>query len=175
MPPKKKPRPPQADRKQVVSWINDRLLEADRQVQPPRGSLRLRRLTRLQYENAVHDLLAIDVALKERLPEDKRAFGFDNVGEALNLSPAQLEVYLEAADAALDAAIVKKARPETWKRRFESLGGDAETRKAILDLEDAVVLFGRALWPAPVPARQGDGCYRFRLSACAYQSKGEPR
>ncbi len=172
MPPRKKPQPSPADRKQVVSWINDRLLEIDRGGQPPTGSLMLRRLTRLQYENTVHDLLAIDVPLKERLPEDKRAFGFDNIGEALNLSSAQLEAYLEAADAALDAAIVKKARPEAFKRRFarqEALRGESE---AILDLEDAVVIFSKGTFGPPLYHHiKEEGWYRLRLSACAYQSR----
>ena len=175
MPPKKRPQPEKAERDQTATWINDRLLEADRRAQPPPGSLALRRLTRLQYENAVHDLLAIDVALKDRLPEDKRALGFDNVGEALNLSPEQLEVYLEAADVALDAAVVKQARPETWKRRFgplEVVGGSES--EPILDLEDAAVLFSKATFGPPMYRHiKDDGWYRFRLSAYAYQSRGE--
>jgi len=175
MPPKKKPRPSPTEQKPVVSWINDHLLEADRRGQPPRGSLTLRRLTRLQYENTIHDLLAIDLSLKERLPEDKRAFGFDNVGEALNLSPSQLETYLEAADAALDAAIVKKSRPETWKRRFlrrEVASGDIGE---VLDLEDAVVLFSKATFGPPLYQHVKEtGWYRFRLSVGAYQTGGEP-
>jgi hypothetical protein len=174
MPPRTRRRPPQADRQQVVSWINDRLLEADRRGLPARGSLRLRRLTRQQYENTIHDLLAIDVSLKERLPEDKRAFGFDNIGEALHLSEAQLEAYLEAADAALDAAIVKKSRPETWKRRFQRLEATGDT-EGILDLEDAVVLFGRGSFGPPLYQYVKEtGWYRFRLSACAYQNHGDP-
>ncbi len=174
MPPKK--RPPEADRKRVLAWVHDGLLEADRRSRPPAGSLSLRRLTRLQYENAVHDLLAVDVPLKEKLPEDKRALGFDNVGEALNLSPEQLEVYLEAADAALDAAVIKRAKPETWKRRFRALeflrqGTDGEP---VLDLEDAAVLFGRSRFgPAIYQHVKDEGFYRFRLSAYAYQSRGD--
>jgi hypothetical protein len=171
MPPKKKSQPAPADRKHVVSWIHEELTKADRQSQPPAGSLTLRRLTRLQYENTIHDLLAIEVPLKERLPEDKRDFGFDNIGQALNLSSAQLEVYLEAADAALDAAIVKKPRPETWKRRFtrQEVTGDAE---GPLDLEDAVVLFGRSSFAPPLYKYiKEPGKYRFRLSVGTYQSK----
>jgi hypothetical protein len=174
MPPKKRSQPRQAERSQVVSWINDQLLEAERRAQAPRGSLALRRLTRLQYENTVHDLLAIEVALKDRLPEDKRAFGFDNIGDALNLSPAQLEAYLEAADASLDAAIAKKARPETWKRRFTRLQATGDLA-GILDLEDAVVLFGRDSFGPPLyQFIKEEGWYRFRLLAGAYQSHGDP-
>jgi hypothetical protein len=174
MPPRKRPRPPQADRNQVVSWINDGLLEVDRRARPPRGSLMLRRLTRLQYETTIHDLLAIEVALKDRLPEDKRAFGFDNIGDALNLSPAQLEAYLEAADVSLDAAIVKKPRPETWKRRFIRLEATGDLDGS-LDLEDVVVLFGKDTFGPPLYRFvKEEGWYRFRLLACAYQSRGDP-
>ncbi len=170
MPPKKRPQPPKADHMRVVNWINQGLLEADRRTQPPSGSLSMRRLTRLQYENTIHELLAVDVPLKERLPEDKRAYGFDNVGEALNLSPAQLEVYLEAADVALDAAIVKKPKPDTFKRRFDRLeiaGG----RDGSMDLEDCVVLFGNGHFGPPLYKHiKETGWYRFRLSVGSYQS-----
>lgn len=175
MPPREWPQPAQADRDQAASWISDRLREADRRIQPPPGSMMLRRLTRLQYENAVHELLAIELPLKERLPEDKRALGFDNVGEALDLSPEQLEVYLEAADAALDAAAVKRARPETWKRRFallDVLGWD--DAESVLDLEDAEILFSRGTFGPPMYRLVKDeGIYRFRLSVYAHHSKGE--
>jgi hypothetical protein len=171
MPPKKRARPPQADHDRIVGWINQGLLEADRRTQPPAGSLSMRRLTRLQYENTIHELLAVDVPLMERLPEDKRAFGFDNVGEALHLSPAQLEVYLEAADIALDAAIVKKPRPEHFKRRFDRL----ETAGGVdgsMDLEDSLVLFGRNHFGPPLYRHvKESGRYRFRLSVCSYQSR----
>jgi len=175
MPPKEWEQPPQAERDQAAAGIRDRLLEADRRSQPPPGSLMLRRLTRLQYENAVHELLAIDLPLKERLPEDKRALGFDNVGQALDLSPEQLEVYLEAADAALDAAAVKRARPETWKRRYallDVLGW--EDAESVLDLEDAEVLFSRGAFGPPMYRLVKDeGWYRFRLSVYTYHGKGE--
>jgi hypothetical protein len=171
MPPRKRPQPAKADHDQVVNWINKGLLEADRRTQPPSGSLAMRRMTRLQYENTIHDLLAIDVPLMERLPEDKRAFGFDNVGEALNLSPAQLEVYLEAADVALDAAIVKKPKPEIFKRRFSRLE-TARRDEGSMDLEDSVVLFGRGHFGPPLYKHiKETGLYRFRLSVCSYQSR----
>jgi len=55
------------------------LLAADQRAQGA-APFHLRRLTRLQYENTIHDLLAIDSDLKGRLPEDNRSLGFDNVG-----------------------------------------------------------------------------------------------
>jgi mono/diheme cytochrome c family protein len=174
MPPKKQPRPPQADTQQAVSWLHDNLLVADRRAQPPAGSLVLRRLSRVQYENTVHDLLDIDLELQDRLPPDGRAFGFDNVGAALSLSSAQLEAYLDAADAALDVSIVNRARPAGIKQRLSGL--EALTQYSIrpegrlLELEEAAVGFGRLEFYAhhnPIPE---DGRYRVRASVFTYKS-----
>ena len=122
MPPKKRDRPPKEDRQRALAWIAQRLVDAEGHDRPAAGTVALRRLTRLQYENTVHDLLAVDSDLKERLPEDPRRLGFDNVGEALQLSSAQLEAYLEAADEALDDAFVRSPPPTKQKQRKVGLG-----------------------------------------------------
>ncbi len=65
---------------------------------PCSGSRRctFRRLNRTEYQNAIRDLLALDVDVTALLPRDDASYGFDNVG-AVNLSPALLERYLSAA------------------------------------------------------------------------------
>ena len=80
MPPKSKPRPPEKDVQFLSDWIGDRVkaAEAARRAQ---GRVVLRRLNRVEYENTVRDLLGVDVDLKELLPSDSSADGFDNVGE----------------------------------------------------------------------------------------------
>jgi cytochrome c551/c552 len=178
MPPKKRPHPPQADMKQAVAWLHDNLLAADRRAQPPAGSLVLRRLNRVQYENTVRDLLDLDLELQDRLPPDSRAFGFDNVGAALSLSSAQLEAYLDAADAALDAAIVNRPRPAGIKHRASGL--EALTQYTIrqegrlLELEEAAVGFGRLeFFPTHTPIPE-DGHYRVRASVFTYKSPDQP-
>ncbi len=55
-----------------------------------------RRLTRTEYQNAIRDLLAIDVDVTSLLPKDDSSFGFDNVTVG-GLSPTLLERYLSAA------------------------------------------------------------------------------
>src|SRR5262249_6663815 len=55
-----------------------------------------RRLTRTEYQNAVHDILAIDVDVASLLPSDDASHGFDNVTVGA-LSPTLLERYLSAA------------------------------------------------------------------------------
>jgi mono/diheme cytochrome c family protein len=178
MPPKKQPRPSPAETKQAVSWVHENLLAADRRAQPPTGSVVLRRLNRVQYENSIRGLLDLDLELQDRLPPDTRAFGFDNVGAALRLSSAQLEAYLDAADAALDAAIVNRARPMGIKQRMSGL--EALTQYTIrqegrlLELEEAAVGFGRLEFYGyrnPLPE---EGRYRVRASVFTYKSPDKP-
>ena len=56
----------------------------------------LRRLTRTEYQNAIRDLLALEIDAAELLPADESSHGFDNttVGD---LSPTLLDRYLSAA------------------------------------------------------------------------------
>ncbi len=107
MPPAKKPRPTADELQGFVGWVRPRLIAADR----TRREVVQRRLNRVEYENTVHDLLGIDIELKSMLPEDQRAGGFDNNGEALAVSSELLGSYLEAAERALGAAIVRGPRP----------------------------------------------------------------
>ncbi len=114
MPPAKKPQPERAERDQLLAELRPRLIETDR----ARREVVQRRLNRVEYENTVRDLLGIgnDVDLQHFLPEDQRAGGFDNNGDALAVSAEQMQGYLTAARTALDAAIVTGNRPktETW-------------------------------------------------------------
>jgi hypothetical protein len=180
MPPKRRERPPADQHGQVLQWIGAQLLDWEQRSQSAAGSLALRRLSRRQYENTVHDLLAIDRELKDRLPEDTRALGFDNIGEALQLSAGHLDAYLDAADAALDAAIVHGPPPQKvqWRKvGMEALG--MELQQGALNLEDAAVLFGSRTITLVSLIRNGqaplpEGRYRIRVSVYAYQSQGKP-
>jgi mono/diheme cytochrome c family protein len=176
MPPKEEPRPAAEEMARVAGWIETALAQDAAARRGAEGRVVLRRLNRVQYENTIHDLLAIDTNLKDDLPEDGTAQGFDTVGEALNVSSVLLERYLEAADRALDAAIVKAPRPETQTRRFrlQDQKGIRENGRIYRVLEDAVVLFnpGPTVFQDLVRNFVEDGRYRVRLSTCAYQSKG---
>ena len=55
------------------------------------------RLNRAEYANAVRDLLALDVDVSTLLPADDSSEGFDNIADALGVSPALLERYVSAA------------------------------------------------------------------------------
>ena len=60
------------------------------------GQYVLHRLNRLEYANAVRDLLGVTVDVSDLLPSDGGDFGFDNVATALKTSPLLIERYLTA-------------------------------------------------------------------------------
>jgi hypothetical protein len=57
----------------------------------------LHRLNRAEYRNAIRDLLALDVDVATLLPADASSEGFDNIADALGVSPSLIESYVSAA------------------------------------------------------------------------------
>ena len=57
----------------------------------------MHRLTRVEYANAVRDVLALDIDAAALLPADEEAFGFDNIADVQGVSPALMDRYLSAA------------------------------------------------------------------------------
>ncbi len=96
MPPAGMPRPDAATYEALVKYIET---ERDRlaQVKPNPGHPTLHRLNRAEYANAIRDLLALEIDVAELLPADDIGYGFDNIGDVLNVSPLLLERYLAAA------------------------------------------------------------------------------
>ena len=74
-----------------------------RNPQPPTPVIH--RLNRTEYANAIRDLLAVKVDASAFLPPDNVVEGFDNVAEALTVSPALLEGYLAASAEVASIAI----------------------------------------------------------------------
>ena len=119
MPPPKRKRPPQAEADAVLADLDAALVAADRKSRPG-GRAVLRRLNRVEYENTLRDLFSLPgLSVRDLLPEDGRANGFDKTGTALDLSYVQLAKYMEAADAALDVAIAPFAEaPAPFRKRL---------------------------------------------------------
>jgi mono/diheme cytochrome c family protein len=57
----------------------------------------LHRLNRTEYANAIRDLLALDIDVNTLLPADGSSQGFDNLAEALAVSPSLVQGYVSAA------------------------------------------------------------------------------
>ena len=98
MPPPGRPRPDQPALDAFVSWLEGELdTAAARNVNPGRtGSVH--RLNRSEYQNAIRDLLGLEIDVEPLLPvDDADKNGFDNVASMLSMSPTLLDRYLAAA------------------------------------------------------------------------------
>ena len=173
MPPPDEPRPAAESIDQLLKWIVPRLTTADRDHR----EVVQRRLNREEYQNTIRDLLAVDVDIIDLLPEDQRAGGFDNNGEALAISAELMERYLEAARTAINAAIVLTPRPETVTFIVDSIDEVEryfDSHQYAL-VGDRVVSFltPRAQY-SKVSTRKirtpERGRYRFRFNAATYRS-----
>jgi hypothetical protein len=96
MPPSGMPRP---ERKVMDAFLSRVESSIDRTaaLHPNPGRPGLRRLNRTEYANVIHDLLDLDVDAATLLPADDSSEGFDNVADALGISPALVERYTSAA------------------------------------------------------------------------------
>ena len=98
MPPPGVPKPPATDISAVTRWLEDEFARQDRAAKPDPGHISARRLNRSEYNNTIRDLLGIDIRPADSFPADGAAFGFDNISDALGLSPVLLEKYVDAAE-----------------------------------------------------------------------------
>jgi hypothetical protein len=96
MPPQGAPQPDAATRSRLVAWLTTALDHAA-SVAPNPGRPLHHRLNRAEYANAIRDLLALRVDPATLLPPDDSAYGFDNIGDVLGMSPVLLERYMDAA------------------------------------------------------------------------------
>jgi len=96
MPPPNMPQLSQDDRRALLTWLETSLDAASAASPNPGRTETLRRLNRTEYQNAVRDLLALDIDAASLLPPDDSGHGFDNVTVG-DLPPTLLDRYISAA------------------------------------------------------------------------------
>ena len=96
MPPVGMPRP---DKPSVDTFISSLETKLDRlaEISPNPGGTGIHRLNRVEYTNAIRDLLALEIDGRLLLPADPASYGFDNIADVLTVSPGLMERYLSAA------------------------------------------------------------------------------
>jgi mono/diheme cytochrome c family protein len=98
MPPTGIPRPDMDTYRQISEWLESELDKAWQASPNPGRISAVHRLNRTEYNNAIRDLLALDVDVRDLLPGDETTEGgFDNVADALTISTAHLERYMSVA------------------------------------------------------------------------------
>ena len=114
MPPKGALQPKPKEVANIAEWINGQLKEADAVQKAGLGEkVSFHRLTREEYRNTIHDLLGVNVDVSDPtgLPEDPDWQGFERIGSVLTVSPAHIEKYIAAAEAALNEALPPEPQP----------------------------------------------------------------
>ena len=95
MPPPGATQPAEAERLSMLTWLETSLDRAAAAKLNPGRTESLRRLNRTEYQNAIRDLLALDIDAAAMLPADESGHGFDNVIVG-DLSPTLLDRYISA-------------------------------------------------------------------------------
>lgn len=133
MPPAKKKQPTDDERRALLAWIEDQLMQAQTSARTRGGSVVHRRLSRAEYLHTVQDVFVFDGDFDPTtgFPGDEELEGFHNIGSALRTSRHHLEQYLKAADAVLDHAydladVNGKPEAKQWK-------DSADTRRGLND------------------------------------------
>ncbi|MEC7566808.1 MAG: DUF1592 domain-containing protein [Planctomycetota bacterium] len=111
MPPKDAAQPSDEVKEAALDRLSNLLTKANLDRQHKSGRVPSRRLTRLEYEHTLHDLLDIGGDLAKYLPPENGAATFDVVAGKQEMSSVHVKGLLTAADAALDEAIQFGAKP----------------------------------------------------------------
>lgn len=160
-------------------WIEKTQIEAYKKI----GRVKARRLTNIQLERTLHDMLGIDIPLASKMPEEPRSSGFYTVADRQAMSHFQLEQHLKVVDAALDEAFRranKDAKDDELKqKRDPDFYRDLKAKDIVRNnprrrTREPEMLNGHAvIWSCPLvfygrlPATTAvnEGWYRFKLKA----------
>lgn len=145
------------------------ILAFEKNERATRGRVFARRLTNLQLERSLHDVLGIDIPLADLLPEEQRTGGYTTVASGQTMSHFDLENHMGVVDAALNEAFRRISdKPDEWtkeltpeqlcNRKPNSRNREPEVYKDMAVVwSHGLVFYGRI---APTTARE-DGWYRF--------------
>lgn len=100
--------PTDTERQMFVDW----LAKAKFLSPPDPGLFVIRRLTKTEYSNTLHDLLGVEPGIAKDLPDEVSGEGYLN-----SLSPLQMELYLAIADKVLDRIFAPIDAPQSALQR----------------------------------------------------------
>lgn len=124
--------PTDADRQMFARWLGK--VKYLSQADP--GPFIIRRLTKTEYSNTLHDLFGVAPSIAEELPDEVSGAGYLN-----SLSPLQLEHYLTIADKVLDHVLPPgDASPTQWQQQLfgETPAPDTDERSAAQDVAQSL-------------------------------------
>jgi hypothetical protein len=105
----------------------------------------VRRLTHIEYDNTIVDLLGVDAKHSANFETDLAQDGFTNNSAAQNVSPTLAEQYMVAAEAISEAATANLN---------QLLGCDPVTMGEAACVQQFITTFGKRAWRRPLSAAE---------------------
>ena len=109
MPPKEASQPAANEVAEVVQMLQERVVNW-------RPENPLKRITRAEYSNTIHDLFGVEFDFDGLLPPDHVEQGFDKFGDSHLMSPHQVMAYLKTARFIAERLLPdSKPKTRTWE------------------------------------------------------------
>ena len=165
MPPIDEPQPKPEEVKAVKQWIESGMRDYIKNVSQEAPKTKARRLTNVEYQNTLSDLLGFELDLHDDLaPDPEHHYHFNNTAELMRIGPEQLNRYMDVARQAMRCAIVDPQKPEPYRlrREFSSLGTDKGLGQDEISVFGGARHFSNGIQVSGFPKY---GEYRIRLSA----------
>jgi len=119
MPPAEETQPSKEARGKALLFLESELKRVNLGAQNTIGRVPSRRLSRVEYEHTLRDLLGIGGDLARHLPQESESGGFDVVAATQDMSSVHVRGFLRAADLALDEAIQLGVKPRMGEREID--------------------------------------------------------
>lgn len=100
--------PTEEERRQFIQWIGKLKYLAERDP----GPFVIRRLSKVEYGNTLHDLYGVDPSIADSLPEEVVGEGYLN-----SISPLQSELFLDIANKVIDQVVAPEGQQPTEVQR----------------------------------------------------------
>ena len=173
MPPKDANKISAVQRTAFVSSARSWLTAQQRKQWRELGRVQGRRLTNIQLERTLHDLLGVDIPLANQMPEEPKSSGFTTVAHGQTMSRYHLQEYLKSIDSALEEAFRRAISGDSPinrrldGRRISRRRPNRRTREPELINGLAVTWSSRLIFYGRIPATQAreSGWYRFKIRA----------
>ncbi|MDE0818205.1 MAG: DUF1592 domain-containing protein, partial [Pirellulaceae bacterium] len=165
MPPIDEPQPKPAEVKAVMRWIESGMRGYIQIASQEASEPKARRLTNVEYQNTLSDLLGFELDLHDDLaPDPEHHYHFNNTAELMRIGPEQLTRYMDIARKAMRSAIVDPQKPEPYqlRREFSSIGTDKGLGQDEVSVFGGARHFSNGIQVSGFPKH---GEYRIRISA----------
>ncbi len=149
MPPPEKPQPSLTDRDKVIAWIDVALDGPNGNTPTDPGWVTIHRLTRLEFNNTVRDLLGAKGTPADAFPAETSGGtgSFDNNADTLYVSPLLMERLLDIVLSIIDGSSPERLKPVAPEPDKKGVITITARKKA---LEASLTSFLPLAWRRPV-------------------------